>query len=123
MYIKDRKACKKITAGDNTALRELLNPLREPGLAIGFSLAEARVKPGHETLPHKLKTAEVYYLLEGRAEMRINEERRSVGPGQAVYIPPRSIQSIKNIGRTELVFLCLVDPAWKAEDEELVDAQ
>ncbi len=119
MYIKDRKKCKEIVAIDRTALREILNPRREPALACRYSLAEARVFPGQSTLPHKLKTSEVYYILEGEAEMRIDEERRKVGPGQAIYIPPHSTQSIKNTGRRELVFLCLVDPAWRAEDEEL----
>jgi len=119
MYIKDRKKCRVIVAGDNTALREILNPLRESGLAFRYSLAEARVKPGRETLSHRLKTSEVYYILEGRAEMRIDGERKKVSAGKAVYIPPGSAQSIKNIGRTTLVFLCLVDPAWQAEDEDL----
>jgi len=120
MYIKDRKECREIVALDNCRLRELLNPRRKSRLKIRFSLAEARVRPGHETLSHKLKSSEVYYILEGRGEMRIDAERRRVGPGQAILIPPRSIQSIRNTGRRELVFLCLVDPAWKAEDEETV---
>jgi len=119
MYIKDRTKCEEIIAGDRTALREILNPHREPDLACRYSLAEARVAPGQSTLPHKLKMSEVYYILEGEAEMRIGDDRQNVGPGQAIYIPPHSTQSIKNTGRRELVFLCLVDPAWRAEDEEL----
>ena len=119
MYVKDRTDCKEITAIDNTRLRELLNPRLEPQLSIGYSLAEARVKPGQETLPHRLETTEVYYVLEGSGEMRVEHECRSVTAGQAVFIPPRSVQSIKNTGRQDLVFLCIVDPAWRAEDEEL----
>jgi len=119
MYIKDRKDCKEITAIDGTRLRELLNPRLEQQLGFRYSLAEARVKPGRETLPHRLKTTEVYYFLEGSGEMRIDQERRPVAAGQAVFIPPRSVQSIKNTGRRDLVFLCIVDPAWRAEDEEL----
>jgi mannose-6-phosphate isomerase-like protein (cupin superfamily) len=122
MYVKDRQDCREIRALDATALRELLNPVHEAGLPIRFSLAEARVAPGRVTLPHRLKSSEVYYLLEGEGEMRIDKESRTVGPGQAVVIPPGSVQSIKNTGSRELVFLCLVDPAWRAEDEELVTA-
>lgn len=119
MYIKDRKDCREITAIDNTRLRELLNPRHEPQISVRYSLAEARVKPDQETLPHRLKTSEVYYLLEGSGEMRVDYERRPVTAGQAVFIPPCSVQSIKNTGRQDLVFLCIVDPAWRSEDEEL----
>jgi len=38
-----------------------------------------------------------------------------------IYIPPNSVQRIKNIGPNDLIFLCIVDPAWKPEDEELVE--
>ncbi len=120
MDVRDRRDCREIVALDGTSLRELLNPVPTPGLPVRFSLAEARVKPGVETLAHRLRSTEVYYLLEGEGEMRIGPERRRVRPGQAVVIPPGSVQSIRNTGTGELIFLCLVDPAWRAEDEELV---
>jgi len=119
MYVKDRKDCREITAIDQTRLRELFNPRLEPRVGVRCSLAEARVEPGQATLPHSLKSTEAYYLLEGSGEMRIDEERRPVTAGHVVFIPPGSVQSIANTGRGELVFLCIVDPAWRAEDEEL----
>jgi mannose-6-phosphate isomerase-like protein (cupin superfamily) len=120
MYIKDLKRCKKITAGDNSTLRELLNPSKE-NLKIRYSLAHAIVKPGELTLAHRLKSSEVYYILEGEGEMYIDEEKEKVSTGQAVYIPPDSVQRIKNIGKSDLVFLCIVDPAWRPEDEEVLE--
>lgn len=119
MLIKDLKKCNEIIAGDKTILRELLNPLKE-NIAVRYSLAWAKVKPCQITLAHKLKSSEVYYILEGKGEMYINDEKRKVSTGQAVYIPPKSVQKIKNIGKTDLVFLCIVDPAWKKEDEEAI---
>ena len=105
-------------AGDNTILRELLHPDKED-LKLRYSLAHAVLKPGETSQAHKLKTSEVYYILEGRGTMYINDEAENVQSGQAVYIPPNSKQYIKNIGRTDLKFLCIVDPAWKKEDEEV----
>lgn len=119
MRVKDRRDCREIRSLDGAALRELLNPAHEAGLLIRFSLAEARVEPGSGTLAHRLRSSEVYYLLEGEGEMRIDGEKRAVRAGQAVVIPPGCVQSITNTGNRELVFLCLVDPAWRAEDEEL----
>ena len=120
MVIKDVRRCKEIIAKDNTVLKELLSPLKE-NLAIRYSLAHARVKPGEITLPHRLKSSEVYYILEGEGEMYIDKEKKKVSAGEVIYIPPNSVQRIKNTGVKELVFLCIVDPAWKPEDEELVE--
>jgi len=118
MFIKDFHRCKEIIAGDNTVLREILSPLND-GISVGYSLAHAKVKPGETTLKHKLKSSEVYYILEGQGDMHIDEEYEKVSSGQAVYIPPGSLQCIKNTGTGDLVFLCIVEPAWKSEDEEV----
>ncbi len=120
MWIRDRRDCREIRAIDGTALRELLNPAGDPRLKLGYSLAEARLGPGAESRAHKLKSSEVYYLLQGQGRMRVDEDEREARAGQAIYIPPGSIQSIRNTGKEELVFICLVDPAWRADDEELV---
>lgn len=119
MFVRDLKECEEIVAGDNTRLRELLSPLRDP-LDLRYSLAVARVEPGGTTFLHRLKTSEVYYVLEGEGKMHIDDEYRGVRAGQAVYIPPGATQQITNTGRVELVFVCIVDPAWRKEDEEIL---
>ncbi len=53
--------------------------------------------------------------------MHIDDENMAVEKGCAVYIPPNAHQHIKNTGDTELVFICIVNPPWKAEDETIVD--
>ena len=120
MFIKNLNRCREIIAGDNTILREILNPLKKD-LELRYSLAHARVKPGGITRAHKLKSSEVYFLLKGEGEMHIDDEKGKVLAGDAVYIPPGSVQRIKNIGLNELVFLCIVDPAWKSEDEQVLE--
>lgn len=119
MFIRDLKQCEEFTAGDNTILRELLHPAKAD-LKLRYSLAHAVVKPGKASRPHRLKTSEVYYILEGKAIMHIDEESAMVRPGHAIYIPPNANQYIHNSGKTDLVFLCIVDPAWRKEDEEVL---
>ena len=123
MLIKDIRDCEYFTTLDNTILCELLHPANEPEeLAIRFSIAHAIVKPGETTRPHRLKTsAEIYYILEGEGEMYIDGETAAVYSGQAVYIPPHSKQHIRNTGDSDLKFLCIVDPLWRREDEELAE--
>jgi len=120
MFVRDLKECEEIVAGDKTLLRELFNPRKDP-VELGYSLAVARVRPGGRTLRHRLRSSEVYYLLQGEGEMSIDDETRRVEAGQAVYIPPGARQSIRNTGSEELVFVCLVDPAWRREDEEILE--
>ena len=118
MFIKDLQHCEEFIAGDNSRLRELLHP-DKADIAIRYSLAHAVIKPGSTSTPHMLRTSEVYYILEGEGIMHINNESARVSPGQAVYIPPHARQYIKNTGRSDLIFLCIVDPAWRCEDEEV----
>ena len=119
MIIRSLRGIPGFRAGDGSFLRELLHPAKEL-LGIGYSLAHASVRPGDRTLPHKLKGAEVYVILEGTGRMRVGAEEAEVGPGQAVYIPPGEVQSLENTGASDLAFLCIVDPAWRAEDEEIL---
>ena len=120
MFIRDLNECEEFKAGDNSILRELLHPDKAE-IAINYSLAHAVIKPGQTSLPHKLKTTEVYYILEGEGLMHINEEKQKVHQGHAIYIPPGSLQFIQNTGKNDLVFLCIVDPAWKKEDETIYE--
>jgi len=119
MFIRNLRTCDEIIAGDETILRELLHPDKSD-LRIHYSLAHATLKSGQSSRPHKLKTSEVYYILEGEGIMYVDDESAKVCSGQVVYIPPNSVQYIENIGKSELKFLCIVDPAWRPEDEEVL---
>lgn len=137
MLIRDLRNCQKIIAGDHTVLRELLRPGRghDPNsprklgrgnsgscpltLKLRYSLAHATVLPGRKSVPHRLRTSEVYYILSGKGIMHINNEQARVAPGQTIYIPPNARQFITAIGRTPLRFLCIVDPAWRKQDERV----
>ena len=119
MLIKELKDCPEFIAGDETHLREILHPERD-NLQIGYSIGHAVVKVNEKSLPHRLKTSEVYYILSGNAIMYINDEAKDVCTGDAVYIPPDAVQCIKNTGERDLVFLCIVYPAWCIKDEEIL---
>ena len=119
MLIKDMDHCEEFTAGDDSLLRQLLHPDTDD-VACHYSLCHAIVKPGQTTRPHRLKTSEVYYILGGQGLMSTDGASEAVRPGQAIYIPPGSTQYIENTGNSDLTFLCIVDPAWRKEDEEIL---
>lgn len=118
MLIRDWRRLRKFLAGDGSVLRELLHPAKA-NLAINYSLAHATLKPKIKTAKHRLSTCEVYYVIKGNGVMYVNGVSKTVKAGQAVYIPPKAFQYIKNTGKHNLEFLCIVEPAWRKEDEEV----
>ena len=116
MLIQKLLDCDEFVAGDNTLLRELLHPDKQ-AIALRYSLAHATLPVGKTSELHSLTTSEVYYILSGKGEMHIDSEVQIVVPGDAVYIPPNAKQFIYNCGDEPLVFICIVDPAWRKEDE------
>ncbi len=122
MLIRKLQDRELITALDNTRVREILNPKHESrSLTLSYSMAHATLKPDEKSLPHKFHEAsEVYYILKGKGLMHIDDETAEVSPGDTIYIPPRAVQWIENKGSDDLEFLCIVDPAWKPDAEELV---
>lgn len=119
MSIIPLNSLEEFTAGDGTRLKEILHPDKSP-LALGYSLAHASLEPGATSILHRLSTSEVYYILAGRGNMEIDGRIQEVGPGDTVYIAPHSTQRITSLGPGILEFLCIVDPAWRAEDEEIL---
>lgn len=118
MLIKHFDDCEEFVAGDGSILREFLHP-DKADLQLRYSLAHATVAKGQHTAPHRLKTSEVYYIIHGCGMMHIDQESTEARPGDTIYIPPNSMQSIENIGDSDLLFLCIVDPAWRRKDEEI----
>jgi mannose-6-phosphate isomerase-like protein (cupin superfamily) len=107
------------TTLDGSEIRELLahrnSSIRKQ------SLAEARLLLGASTTPHfHPQTEEIYYILEGSASMRIGDENRAVGPGDAIAIPPGLVHQITNTGRVVLKFLCCCAPGYEHADTVLV---
>ncbi|MHC4546396.1 MAG: cupin domain-containing protein [Planctomycetota bacterium] len=121
MFLKHVKDCEELIAGDDSILRELLHPQRED-VQIRYSLAHAKVPPGRATKPHRLKASEVYYIITGDGLMHIDKESFEVSPECTAYIPPNAIQYIENTSDSDLNFLCIVDPAWRKEDEEVFES-
>ncbi|MBW4418092.1 MAG: cupin domain-containing protein [Myxacorys californica WJT36-NPBG1] len=118
MLVRPLNDCPEFIAGDGTRLRELLHPDKQ-AIDLRYSLAHAIVAIGETSIPHALTTSEVYYILSGTGVMHIDDEAQSVKPGDMIYIPPNARQYIHNSGDEALVFICIVDPAWRKENETI----
>lgn len=121
MLIKHETDCMQFTANDGCGIREVLHPKNDP-VELPFSLAIAEVAPRSSTYRHRLHQPEVYYILEGRGIIHIDNEANELTVGDAVYIPPARVQWIENTGCGILKFAAIVAPPWQSElDERLTE--
>ncbi len=120
MDIQNIDRVPSFTTKDGSEIRELL-AYRNSCLA-NQSLAEARLPAGASTTPHyHPRSEEIYYVLQGHGLMRIGGQTSSVGPGDAIAIPPDEIHQITNTGNETLLFLCCCAPGYEHEDTVLVE--
>ena len=80
----------------------------------GISMGIFEIPPGEQLSVHHHAPQEVYHIIRGSAEVLIGDERRQVGAGHAIYIPPNVSHGIKNTG-AELLELIWMFPTdnWK----------
>jgi mannose-6-phosphate isomerase-like protein (cupin superfamily) len=112
--------CREFLAGDHTVLRELMHPAKDR-VSLGYSLAHGKLAAGGRSKRHVLASSEVYYFIAGEGRLTIDSETCSVEAGAMVYVPPGGIQCLENTGAGDIEFLCLVDPAWRIEDETVLE--
>lgn len=120
MIIKKLQNLNKIDGNEGTIISQIFHPHNTLN-GIRYSVSHSTIKPGKGSKRHKLKTSEVYYIVEGIGVIHIDEESQTVSKDDAVYIPPFSVQFIENTGTVDLKFLCIVDPAWRQEDETMLE--
>jgi len=94
-----------------------------PIQASNFSMGHVTLEPNGGQVPwHNQEQEEIYYLIEGTAEMCLGAERFAMHGGQAVYIPPTVFHQLTNIGDTPCRMVYCYGPAgdvahWRQELE------
>lgn len=115
MDIRNLEAMTPFVTKDGSEIRELL-AYRNSGIR-RQSLAEARLPVGTSTQEHYHPNAEeIYYITHGTGRMRIENEIREVGPGDAIAIPPGQRHKLWNLGSEPLRLLCCCAPAYEHTD-------
>jgi len=110
---KDRKAIavaaatipsREVTAGTKTTMQVLIAPEAAPNFAMRcFTIEAGGGMPKHtNTVEHE------QYVLEGSAEVGIDDDIHIVKTGDVVFIPAGHPHWYKALGDTSFKFLCLV---------------
>ncbi|MBP6785483.1 MAG: cupin domain-containing protein [Verrucomicrobiales bacterium] len=115
MIVNQLSAQKPFTTADGSTIRSILDRTNAP--VIHQSLAEASLAPGGATERHyHRESEEIYFILEGTGLMEINGEQRTVGPGDAILIPPGEWHQIRCPDIDGIRFLCCCAPPYSHED-------
>jgi mannose-6-phosphate isomerase-like protein (cupin superfamily) len=118
MDVRNLNRVPAFTTKDGSEIRELL--AHRNSCIRHQTLAEARLAPGLSTTRHyHRKTEEIYFILEGCGQMQVAAETATVGPGDAIAIPPGASHQIANTGDSPLRFLCCCAPGYEDEDTVL----
>ena len=92
-----------------------------PIQASNFAMGNVTLEPNGGQVPwHNQEQEEIYFIVDGTAEMCLGEERRIVTAGQAVYIPPTVFHQLTNVGDTPCRMIYCYGPAgdvahWRQE--------
>ncbi len=94
-----------------------VSPIQARNFSMGYVTLEPR---GGQVPWHNQEQEEVYFIIEGEAEMCLGEERTTLRSGQAVYIPSGVFHQITNTGDRPLRMIYCYGPAgdvahWRQE--------
>lgn len=82
MKLRSLAALEPFVTKDGSTIRELHRSDAQ-------TLAEASLTVGQRTQRHHhRRTEEIYFVLEGRGELEVDDDRAEIGPGDGVLIPP-----------------------------------
>lgn len=120
LSLRKNSEIKEIVGNEGTKIFQYFHPHNTLD-KIRYSLARFKIEHGAKSLRHKLKSSEIYYILNGDAELYIEGTKYIMTKNDSAYVPPMSEQFIKNIGTGDLEFLCIVEPSWKQGDEIILE--
>ena len=109
MELRSLSAAEPFTTKDGSTIREYLHTDVQ-------SLAEASLDAGQSTQRHyHARSEEIYLIIEGGGELEVDGDRRVVGPGDAILIPPGSWHQL-TAGDDGVTLLCCCVPPYSDDD-------
>ena len=77
-------------------------------IADGYTLKMSKIASDSAThIAHSHPDPEIFYILEGKAEFTLGNEKTIAGPNSSLYCPPNILHGIRNAGTDSLKYLVL----------------
>lgn len=92
-------------------------PIQAANFCVGYVVLDPH---GGQVPWHNQDQEEVYFIVDGAAEMCLGDERRTLSAGQAAYIPSKVFHQLTNTGDKPAVMMYIYGPAgdvahWRQE--------
>lgn len=115
MIVVNRQRASIINTPHGSEIRPLVD--RTTSSIERCSLAEETLPAGASVgRHHHLETEEIYYILQGSGQMTVGDEVRTVGAGDAIFIPRGHTHTLENTGPAPMTILLVCGPAYSYED-------
>jgi quercetin dioxygenase-like cupin family protein len=75
-----------------------------------YSVDLVRIAPGGYSPVHLDRDNHAFYIIEGKGDIIIKDQKWEVGPGSVVKIPVGVLHSVRNTGSGPMLFLTIYDP-------------
>ena len=76
------------------------------------------IKPGQApSYQYHFKRSEIWVVVKGKGQLKLDDEISSVKTGQTIYIPLKSKHQIKNTGDEDLIFIEVQMGEYFGEDD------
>lgn len=76
--------------------------------AENFAMRYFEIAPGGQSAFHAHDWEHESFILDGEGVVICGDEKKQVGPGYVIFIPPNIQHCFKNVGEKTLRFLCLI---------------
>lgn len=119
MFVNNKNKCMPIIGASSEKIYELLGVMS--GNSNDLSIAYLELPPNTSTPKHfHPEMAEVYYVLEGSAQLMVNDEVREIFKNDTVFIGKKMIHQLVNHTEKTLHLLTISTPAWTPKSEVFV---
>ena len=106
MSIKEDSKIEFIEGDEGAKIKQYFHPHNTLN-GINYSIAQVVLEVGGKTKLHRIKSSEIYYILEGEGKLKIDDQMFDLIINDSAYVPPNSKQFIENSGSVKLRFLCI----------------
>ena len=90
--------------------------------AKALTVVTAILAPGQQHSFHRHPNQEeVIYVTAGELEQWVEEDKRILGPGDVVFIPPNVVHASFNVGHSDATLVAIFGPCIGEEGYEVVD--
>lgn len=100
--------------------KRLFNVLweRRQGNDTDFSITVERGEPGSWFRAHSHDLEQIFFVIEGRMEIAVDDETQVIGPREMVYVPRNATHSARNVGEGPLEYLVINH--WPRDSEDQI---